>query len=304
MSDALTRRMSRRLLLGGTAGVVGLGGTAAWALDRYVIEHVEGTVTDSATAAPTGTSTDDGYTSSTTSLSIEKVTTGSGSDTITYFVADITTTDATLIRSAFAQDKFGTNITAYPSVIAQDKNAVLAINGDYYGFRDTGIVVRDGIAYRDKGARQGLAMYRDGSMKLYDETATNAKQLIADGVWSTLSFGPGLVEDGTVIDGIDSIEIDTNFGNHSIQGEQPRTAVGMIAANHVLWIVVDGRSTGYSRGMTMPELAQVFLDRGAQVAYNLDGGGSSAMVFNGSLVNNPLGKGKERGTSDILYVAG
>ena len=296
--------MSRRLLLGGTAGVVGLGGTAAWALDRYVIEHVEGTVTDSATAAPTGTSTDDGYTSSTTSLSIEKVTTGSGSDTITYFVADITTTDATLIRSAFAQDKFGTNITGYPSVIAQDKNAVLAINGDYYGFRDTGIVVRDGIAYRDKGARQGLAMYRDGSMKLYDETATNAKQLIADGVWSALSFGPGLVEDGTVIDGIDAIEIDTNFGNHSIQGEQPRTAVGMIAANHVLWIVVDGRSSGYSRGMTMPELAQVFVDRGAQVAYNLDGGGSSAMVFNGSLVNNPLGKGKERGTSDILYVAG
>ncbi|MCB0892893.1 MAG: phosphodiester glycosidase family protein, partial [Propionibacteriaceae bacterium] len=133
MSDALTRRMSRRLLLGGTAGVVGLGGTAAWALDRYVIEHVEGTVTDSATAAPTGTSTDDGYTSSTTSLSIEKVTTGSGSDTITYFVADITIADATLIRSAFAQDKFGTNITAYPSVIAKDKNAVLAINGDYYG---------------------------------------------------------------------------------------------------------------------------------------------------------------------------
>ena len=304
MSDALTRRMSRRLLLGGTAGVVGLGGTAAWALDRYVIEHVEGTVTDSATAAPTGTSTDDGYTSSTTSLSIEKVTTGSGSDTITYFVADITTTDATLIRSAFAQDKFGTNITAYPSVIAKDKNAVLAINGDYYGFRDTGIVVRDGIAYRDKGARQGLAMYRDGSMKLYDETATTAKKLIGDGVWSTLSFGPGLVDGGTVVDGIDSIEIDTNFGNHSIQGNQPRTAVGLIAANHLLWVVVDGRSSGYSRGMTMPELAQVFVDRGAQVAYNLDGGGSSAMVFNGALVNNPLGKGKERGTSDIVYMAG
>ena len=54
----------------------------------------------------------------------------------------------------------------------------------------------------------------------------------------------------------------------------------------------------------MPELAQVFVDRGAQVAYNLDGGGSSAMVFNGALVNNPLGKGKERGTSDIVYVAG
>ena len=304
MSDALSRRLSRRLLLGGAAGVAGVGGTAAWALDRYVIEHVEGTVTESAAAAPTGTSTDDGYTSATTSLTIEKLSTGSGSDAITYFVADITIADATLIRSAFAQDKFGTNITAYPSVIAKDKNAVLAINGDYYGFRDTGIVVRDGVAYRDKGARQGLAMYRDGSMKLYDETATTAKKLIGDGVWSTLSFGPGLVDGGTVVDGIDSIEIDTNFGNHSIQGNQPRTAVGLIAANHLLWVVVDGRSSGYSRGMTMPELAQVFVDRGAQVAYNLDGGGSSAMVFNGALVNNPLGKGKERGTSDIVYVAG
>ena len=107
-----------------------------------------------------------------------------------------------------------------------------------------------------------------------------------------------------MIDGIDQVEIDTNVGNHSIQGNQPRTAVGMIATGHYLWVVVDGRSSGYSRGMTLPELAQVFVDRGAQVAYNLDGGGSSAMVFNGSLVNNPLGKGQERGTSDILYVAG
>ncbi|MFT3860607.1 phosphodiester glycosidase family protein [Micropruina sp.] len=306
MSDSLiTRRVSRRLLLGGAAGVLGLGGTAAWAADRYLIEHVEGTVTETASSAvPTGTSTDDSYTSSATSLTIEKVSTGSGSDAITYFVADITTTDATLIRSAFAQDEFGTNIIAYPSVIAKSKNAVLAINGDYYGFRDTGIVVRDGVAYRDKGARQGLAMYRNGSMTLYDETETDAEQLIADGVWNTLSFGPGLVNGGKVIDGIDSIEIDTNFGNHSIQGNQPRTAVGMIAANHFVWVVVDGRSNGYSRGMTLPELAQVFVDRGAQVAYNLDGGGSSAMVFNGNLVNNPLGKGQERGTSDILYVAG
>ena len=64
-----------------------------------------------------------------------------------------------------------------------------------------------------------------------------------------------------------------------------------------LFVVVDGRSTGYSRGMTMTEFAQVFADLGAETAYNLDGGGSSAMVFNGQLVNNPLGRGRERGTS-------
>ena len=80
--------------------------------------------------------------------------------------------------------------------------------------------------------------------------------------------------------------------------------MGVVAANHVLFVVVDGRSAGYSRGVTMTEFAEIFVELGATVAYNLDGGGSSAMVFNGSLVNNPLGKGQERGTSDILYVAG
>jgi exopolysaccharide biosynthesis protein len=107
-----------------------------------------------------------------------------------------------------------------------------------------------------------------------------------------------------VISGIDDIEIDTNVGNHSVQGQQPRTGVGVIGDNHFLFVVVDGRSSGYSRGMTMTELATTFVDLGAKVAYNLDGGGSSAMIFNNTLVNNPLGKGQERGTSDILYVAG
>jgi exopolysaccharide biosynthesis protein len=54
----------------------------------------------------------------------------------------------------------------------------------------------------------------------------------------------------------------------------------------------------------MTQFAQMFADLGAQVAYNLDGGGSTAMVFNDALVNNPLGKGQERGTSDIIYIAG
>ena len=121
-------------------------------------------------------------------------------------------------------------------------------------------------------------------------------------MWQTPSFGPGLVKDGTLVDGIDSVEIDTNFGNHSIQGRQPRTAIGLVEANQLLLVVVDGRSTGYSRGVGMSELGQIFVDRGASVAFNLDGGGSSTMVFDGDLVNDPLGRGQERGTSEILYI--
>ncbi|BCJ40299.1 hypothetical protein GCM10010168_31580 [Actinoplanes ianthinogenes] len=307
------KRLSRRGFLGGGLGVLAAAaGGGGWALNRYVIDHVEVSGASALTAANVveaqaasdGTATATSYTSDTATITISTVSTGSGSDKVTYFVADVQVTDATIVRSAFANDQFGENITANPSTIAKSVNAVLAINGDYYGFRDTGIVIRNGVTFRDSGARQGLAFYADGSAKIYDETATSADELIAAGVWNTLSFGPGLVEDGKVLSGIDRVEVDTNFGNHSIQGNQPRTGVGLIEENHLLWVVVDGRSSGYSLGVSMTEFAQIFADRGARVAYNIDGGGSSAMVFRGSLVNNPLGTGQERGTSDILYVAG
>ena len=217
-------------------------------------------------------------------------------------MADVVLSDATVLQSAFANNSFGENITETTSDTAADHNAVFAINGDYYGFRDTGIVIRNGVVYRDEGARQGLAFYRDGTVKVYDETSTTAAQLVADGVWNTLSFGPAVLEDGQVVDGIEDVEVDTNVGNHSIQGEQPRTAVGVIGTNHLVFVVVDGRSPGYSAGVTMTGLAEIMQGLGATTAYNLDGGGSSTMYFNGELVNNPLGQGKERGTSDILYI--
>lgn len=321
------RRPARRALLAGVLTVALTAvGAGAWALDRYVIEHVEisnvsayeaslsaaptvGASSDSATDATSGTTSDaviadTSLVSDAASITISTVTTGTGNATVTYYVADVVLTDATSLRSAFAQDSFGLNITEDTSDIAADNGAVFAINGDYYGFRDTGIVIRDGVVYRDEGAREGLAFYRDGTVAVYDETATTADQLVADGVWNTLSFGPALLEGGQVVDGIEDVEVDTNVGNHSIQGAQPRTAVGVVDANHLVFVVVDGRSPGYSAGVTMTGLAEIMQGLGATTAYNLDGGGSSTMYFNGEVVNNPLGKGQERGTSDILYIAG
>ena len=160
------RPMTRRALLGGgLAGLFVVSGGTGWALNRYVIDHVEVSNTSSmssstvqqAAASTTGTTTSNGYTSDTATITIDKVVTGSGTSTVTYYVADVTISDATILRSAFANDQFGENIVANPSVIAAQVGAKLAINGDYYGFRDTGIVIRNGMAFRDKGARQGLA---------------------------------------------------------------------------------------------------------------------------------------------------
>jgi exopolysaccharide biosynthesis protein len=308
------------VLIGLSAIALGVGIIAAWAVNRYIIDHVEipdvaayeasvnaSTSTISGAPATTVPSapaavTENSYSYGATTISIRKVVSGTGSSTVTYFVADVVLGDASELRSAFADNKFGTNIIDDTSTIAEENDAIFAINGDYYGFRTSGILIRNGVIYRDKGTRQGLAMYRDGRMALYDETATSAQALVDAGVWNTMSFGPGLLENGQILDGIEKVQIDTNIGNHSMQGYQPRTGLGMISANHFVFVAVDGRSTGYSRGVTMTEFAQIFEHLGASVAYNLDGGGSTSMYFNGEVVNNPLGRGDERGTSDILYI--
>jgi exopolysaccharide biosynthesis protein len=307
-------RVRRAVLAGALALTLSAGGATAWALDRFVFEHVEisdvaayeasqGVTSGAADpASAVAETTDTSYTSTDSSINISTVVTGSGDSTVTYYVADVVLSDATVLQSAFADNSFGENITETTSATAAAHDAVFAINGDYYGFRDTGIVIRNGVVYRDEGARQGLAFYRDGTVQVYDETSTTAAQLVADGVWNTLSFGPAVLEDGQVVDGIEDVEVDTNVGNHSIQGEQPRTAVGIIGTNHLVFVVVDGRSPGYSAGVTMTGLAEIMQGLGATTAYNLDGGGSSTMYFNGQLVNDPLGQGKERGTSDILYI--
>ncbi|ARK05287.1 exopolysaccharide biosynthesis protein [Cellulosimicrobium sp. TH-20] len=327
------RRRWRAAIVTALAVLLPLGGATAWALDRFVVEHVEiadvsayeasqgldvsgasgqgataddgagaSTGTSAGTSAGTGTVDGDTYTSDSTIITVSRVTTGSGDDTLTYYVADVVLSDMTDLRSAFAQDAFGTNITETTSDIAADNGAVLAVNGDYYGFRDTGIVIRNGVVYRDEGAREGLAIYRDGHVEVYDETTTDAQSLVDAGVWNTLSFGPALVEDGEVVAGIDDVEVDTNVGNHSIQGEQPRTAIGVVDENHLVLVVVDGRQEGYSRGATTTELAGILQDLGAKTAYNIDGGGSSTLWFDGEVVNSPS-QGRERGTSDVLYVA-
>ena len=320
-------RARRAVVASAVALTLSAGGATAWALDRFVVEHVEiadvsayeasqaGTATGASAGTATGTTaggtsdpggsavaTDTSYVSGSSTINISTVATGSGDNTVTYYVADVVLDDATTLQSAFANDSFGENITETTSAIAEANNAIFAINGDYYGFRDTGIVIRNGVVFRDEGARQGLAFYRDGTVTVYDETTTTAEQLVSEGVWNTLSFGPSLLDNGEIAEGIEDVEVDTNFGNHSIQGEQPRTAVGIIDQNHLVFVVVDGRSPGYSAGVTMTGLAEIMQGLGATTAYNIDGGGSSTMYFNGGLVNNPLGENKERGTSDILYI--
>ncbi|MEN6390463.1 MAG: phosphodiester glycosidase family protein [Syntrophomonas sp.] len=272
--------------------------------NRYLVEHVQiaaGATSSNAVADATYAADQWNYASDSKTISIKEATSGNGQNKVTYYVADVTVDDASILQSAFAKNEYGTNIIETTSQIAADHNAVLAVNGDYYGFRDNGILIRNGQIYRDSPARTGLKIYQDGSMEIYNETTTSAQELLNEGVWQTLSFGPALVVDGQVQSNFDDVSIDKNFGNRTIENSNPRTGIGMIAPNHYVFVVVDGRSSE-SQGMTLSQFAQVFADLGCTEAYNLDGGGSSTMYFMGKVVNNPQGKNQERGTSDIIYV--
>lgn len=226
---------------------------------------------------------------------------GEGQEKITYFVADIQLGDATDLRAAFAQNQYGLNIKDTVSGMAQEHDALFAVNGDYYGYRTDGIVLRNGILYRDEPTgRECLVMYKDGTACAMREGTVSGEKLVEEGAWNVFSFGPVLVEDGKIREGLDE-PYKVDMLNESISGKHPRTGIGILGKNHVLIVTVDGRAEGYSCGMTFQELAQLFIDYGCELAYNLDGGSSVTLYQEGKILNRPSG-GEERRISDMIYI--
>ncbi len=213
------------------------------------------------------------------------------------YVADVTVSSAEYLKTAFASDTYGKNVTDTTSSIAKSNNAILAINGDYYGVQQSGYVIRNGIVYRDtaKGS-DVLCIYANGTMEVVSDSEYTADELVKKGVWQAFTFGPALVENSTVTVG-ENDEVGRAMASN------PRTAIGMIDTNHFVFVVSDGR-TSESSGLSLYELGQFMQKLGVKTAYNLDGGGSSTMYFNGQVVNNPTTNGriKERGVSDIVYI--
>lgn len=221
----------------------------------------------------------------------------------TVYVADVYADDVTSLLAAFANNAYGRNVSAVTSEIASSNNALLAINGDCYGLRDAGYVVRNGVLYRSDSAgsdQEDLVIYQDGTFQIVKEGDVSAQELVDAGAWQVFSFGPGLVENGTIL-----VSEGDEVGR--AKASNPRTAIGKVADGHYVFVVSDGR-TDESEGLSLSELATFMVEElDVTCAYNLDGGGSSTMVYSGDLVNNPTSSGrsiKERGVTDIVYIAG
>lgn len=299
-----------------TFSILLIGFTTYVLLDAFVIPRsyavVENTTTQTATTtSSTSYSTDSSETDASTIDAVVTDTTyndGNISITITtyrendtnIYVADITLTDPADLLTAFADSTYGKNITDATSAIASANDAILAINGDFYSARD-GYVIRNGVIYRDTSSddsQEDLVIYNDGSMEIIQEGDVSAETLLENGAAQVLSFGPGLVENGQI-----AVTEEEEVGK--AMASNPRTAIGMIDSLHYVMVVADGR-TDESTGLSLYELADFMQSElGVTTAYNLDGGGSSTMYFNGTVVNNPTTNGNEiseKSVSDIVYI--
>lgn len=133
-----------------------------------------------------------------------------------------------------------------------------------------------------------LASLRLGDHVTLTQTLGNT---LADAATTVVSGGPLLVENGSVHVRTAEEQIAPDIA----RGRAPRTALGLKKDGTLLLLVVDGRSSA-SAGLTLTELAQYLVKLGAVSAVNYDGGGSSEMVINGKIVNNPS-DGRERAVS-------
>lgn len=213
------------------------------------------------------------------------------------------------------------------SSFASDSGVCVAVNGGYFNMsaspaRHGGLLVSNGVllepatsavtrdSIRYQAARAAIGFADDeveitwvttsgGAVYSWPEPPAHRPGFPADSLdygaateWyvsDALSAGPALLKDGVV-----NVTADEEvFFGSSIPEVHPRTAAGRTADGDLILMVVDGRQAT-SRGVYLEELARLMRSVGAMDALNLDGGGSSALVVNGVLLNRPAGGVTER----------
>ena len=243
---------------------------------------------------PTGAMDTTGSVGSYSDDNLRIVITEHHTDNAVFFVADVWVRNIQSFQTAFANGKFRGGY-ALPSDTASKVGAILAITGDSCGSSNEGIVIRNGDLYRDTVADDVCILYQDGTMESYYEADFDLDAAVARGAYQGWSFGPKLIDNGQIPESYNSTDV-------IINDRAPRSAIGYYEPGHYCLVSVDGRQGSYSEGMSLSELSQAMIDLGCKDAYNLDGGQSSMLVFQGDIIGKPYKGG--RSVSDIICFGG
>lgn len=212
----------------------------------------------------------------------------------TWYVADIYVAQVQNFQTYAREGSFERYLSAPAEDIAQMAGALISINGDYCNAQvQYGFYVRNGVMYQDEQTTCDICvLYDDGVMKTYAPDEYTVEDIVAKSPYQVWKFGPELLDD----EGNPKTDFNTSG---AIAIGNPRSAIGYYEPGHYCFVVCDGRQADWSRGMTLEQLAGVFSELGCAAAYNLDGGASATMTFNGQLYNR---QSSYRELGDILLI--
>ncbi len=215
-----------------------------------------------------------------------------------YWVVDIQIGDASQLRTA-AAESFDTETSMPVEAMAERVNAVVAFNGDYVTRLNEGLIIRQGVTYRNKlkGNRDVLLIDEDGDFHAYHLPGRNELSDTVDGkkVINAFYFGPILVENGETMKKL------PDFSYLRPKKNYARLAICQVDHLHYKMILTT-MEQDYTLGLQLKDFAQLCKDEGAQIAYNLDGGLSTSLFFHHERLNGQR-KVTFRDIPDIVYFA-
>ena len=223
-------------------------------------------------------------------------------DGIVHNVAEVIVADASQFRRALAGGEFGSDKQFVPSQIAQSVNAVVATSGDFYKFRQNGIIVHQGELKRFEGKFVDTCFIDDQGDLLFVKrgeltSEAEAEKYIEDhNIRFSLAFGPVMVEDGKNV-------TPATYPIGEITGNYTRASVCQKGKLHYMFINTSSyMDYGLTQRQTLKKFADNLIELGAVNAYALDGGQTTIIAINGQLVTSPDYEA-ERQISDIIYFA-
>ena len=213
---------------------------------------------------------------------------------VVYYVAHIYERDENSFRSGFGSERQNGRDAMDASMMARRYRAVLGLTGDnliYTGYI-RGLMIRNGRIFRAMTMQSAMALTDDLSMRIYAAGDLAMLNEIEEGTRDTYAFGPPLIIDGAICEKVDE---------DRVSPINPRAGLGLVEPGHFVAIVVDGRMRRYSVGVLLSDFAQMFLDEGCSMAYNLDGGASATMVFMGEYINHRADNHTRRVPDQLLW---
>lgn len=216
-----------------------------------------------------------------------------------YTFSEVKIADPSQFRRYLSGGEYGSGKLAIPTELASTVNAIVASSGDYYQFRNAGVIVYEGEVCRVSPGADTCYIDRAGNMHFtsvgQNITESSAKQFVEENdILFSVAFGPILVRNGEK----------HQFGAYGLGevGDQfARAALCQMDDLH--YILMNANAEGkYTSYQTMYQFAEVVYQTGCRDAYALDGGQTAVIVMDNELVNQ-VTFGYQRKISDIIYFA-